>query len=229
MQSQLNTRLDLLQSVRPLRMSRRSLTGRISAQDNGRLGFESSLERDWLLCLDFDPAVTLIREQPFSILYEFDGSERRYTPDVLAQYSAPNGEGRVIVYEVKPLANLRAEFTQYKLRFKKAIALCRENGWRFKIVTEAHIRTPFLKNAHFLRKYRRSAIQELYRDQLIYSIRALGVTTPQALLAFAYTYEEKRMGALTELWRMVASREIITNFNEPLTMSSHIWLGDGNE
>lgn len=229
MKNQLITRLDLLRPVRPLRMSRRSVTGRISAQDNGRLGFESTLERDWLLCLDFDPAVTLIREQPFSIHYEFEGSQRRYTPDVLAQYVGPGDKKHVIVYEVKPLATLRAEFPFYRPRFKEAVAHCRENGWRFKIVTEAHIRTPFLGNAHFLRKYRRTPIQELYRGQLMYSIRALGATTPQALLALAYTYDEKRMAALTELWRMVANREISTNLNEPLTMSSRIWLGDSDE
>lgn len=229
MKSHLNSQLDLLRPVRPLRMSRRALTGRISTQENGRLGFESSLERDWMICLDFDPAVTLIREQPFSIFYDVDGERRRYTPDVLAQYSAPHCEPRVIVYEVKPLADLRSDFAHYRPRFKKAVGLCRELGWRFKIVTENHVRTPFLKNSQFLRKYRSTPVQALYRDQLLYSIRALGPTTPQALLALAYTYEEKRMAALTELWRMVSMRQIRTDLNEPLNMNSRIWLGDDDE
>lgn len=222
-------RLDLMAPVRPARTSRRALTGRVSVDASGRAGFESSLERDWLICLDFDPAVIMVREQPFSIFYEVGGRELRYTPDVLAQYGLPRGKPSTVVYEIKPIAELRADFAKYRLRFKKAIAFCREKGWRFKIVTENHIRTPFLKNAKFLRKYRNMPVQELYRDQLVYSMRALGPTTPQALLALAYTYDEKRMAALTELWRMIANREVNARFDTPVTMHSRIWLGADDE
>lgn len=218
-------RLDYLAPVRPARTSRRALTGRVSVAGSGRAGFESSLERDWLICLDFDPAVVIVREQPFSIFYDVDGRELRYTPDVLAQYCLPGCEVSTVVYEIKPLAELRADFAKYRLRFKMAIAICREQGWRFKIVTENHIRTPYLKNAKFLRKYRGLPVQELYRDQLIYSLRALGPTTPQALLALAYTHHEKRMAALTELWRMIANRELKVELDTPLTMHSRIWFG----
>jgi hypothetical protein len=189
-----------------------------------RAGFESSLERDWLICLDFHPTITLVREQPFAIHYELDGRALRYTPDVLAQFAVAPGELATVVYEVKPLDELQSRFTDYRYRFKQAIAFCRERGWRFKIVTEKHIRTPFLNNAKFLRKYRTLPMQALYRDQLLYSIRALGPTTPQALLALAYISDEKRMAALTELWRMIACREIGAELSQPLTMQSSIWL-----
>jgi len=224
-----NERLDFLSPTRPERTSRRALTGRVSISDAGRAGFESSLERDWLVCLDFDPAVAVIREQPFSLYYSADGRELRYTPDVLAQYRLPGGELRTVVYEVKALADLRENFQGYRLRFKKAIRFCQEQGWRFKIVTEKHIRTPYLNNAKFLRKYRTMESHQLYHDQLSYSLRSLGPTTPQALLAVSYTYQEKRMEALNELWRMVANREIATDLNESLNMHSRIWMGATNE
>lgn len=188
-------------------------------------GFESSLERDWLICLDFDPDVELILEQPFSLNYEIDGSALRYTPDVLAQYRERNGSVPVVVFEVKPYEELRAEFAKYRQRFKQMVRHCRERGWRFKIVTERDIRTPYLSNAKFLRKYRKLTSQTLYKEQLLYSMKALGPTTPQGLLAMAYLHEEKRMAALTELWRMVAHREINAELDKPLTMQSTIWLG----
>jgi len=48
--------------------------------------FESSLERDFLLLLDFDPEVVLYEEQPVTINYHDDqGRRRRYTPDVLVR------------------------------------------------------------------------------------------------------------------------------------------------
>lgn len=222
-------RLDFLAPARPARTSRRAITGRLSTSDAYRVGFESSLERDWLICLDFDPAVVVIREQPFSLHYEMEGRELRYTPDVLAQYRMPDGKLRTVVYEVKPLSDLKEDFKLFRSRFKKAIRFCREQGWHFKICTEKHIRTPYLKNAQFLRKYLQMPTQQLYRDQLIYTMRALGPTTPQALLALAYTYHEKRMAALTELWRMVANREICTDLNTSLNMHSRIWMGASDE
>lgn len=220
------TRLDELRPSRDLGTSRRALTGRLSLAEGTRAGFESSLERDWLICLDFHPMVTLVREQPFSMHYELAGRKLRYTPDVLAQFVMATGEVTTVVYEVKPLEEIQSSFADYRYRFKQAIAFCRDKGWRFKIVTEKHIRTPFLDNAKFLRKYRAFAVQSLYRDQLLYSMRALGSSTPQALLALAYISDEKRMAALTELWRMIACREIAVELSQPLTMHSAIWLFD---
>ncbi|WP_210736091.1 TnsA endonuclease N-terminal domain-containing protein [Massilia sp. Mn16-1_5] len=219
------TRLDLMLPVRSIGTNRRSLTGRVVLGSGNAAGFESSLERDWLICLDFDPDVELILEQPFSLNYEIDGSALRYTPDVLAQYRERNGTIPVVVFEVKPYEELRAEFAKYRQRFKRMVRHCRERSWRFKIVTERDIRTPYLSNAKFLRKYRKLTAQTLYKEQLLYSMKALGPTTAQGLLAMAYLHEEKRMAALTELWRMVANREIKAELDKPLTMHSTIWLG----
>ncbi|NIA56725.1 heteromeric transposase endonuclease subunit TnsA [Massilia sp. TW-1] len=210
-------------------MSYRSLTGKVVLNSGHSAGFESSLERDWLICLDFDPDVEAILEQPFSLNYQLDGRELRYTPDVLAQYRERDGRIPIVVFEVKPYDEVRLDFAKYRQRFKQMIRYCRERDWRFKIVTERDIRTPYLDNAKFLRKYRRLATQELYREQLLYSLRALGPTTPQALLAMAYLHVEKRMAALPELWRMVARREVSTELNKPLTMHSTIWLGIQHE
>jgi hypothetical protein len=215
-------RLDDLLPVREIRSNRRSLTGRVRVGSGDGVAFESSLERDWLICLDFNPEVQLLLEQPFSLSYGHEGGTKRYTPDVLAQYREVDGLVPVIVYEVKPLSELRQEWPKYRRRFSAAVSFCRERDWRFKVVTEKHIRTPFLQNAKFLRKYRTNGEQQLYKEQLLYSLKALGRTTPQALLAFSYLQEEKRMAALTELWRLVAMREIEADLTVPLTMSSEI-------
>lgn len=218
------TRLDSDRPVRPLKTSRRCLTGRVSVDSGDSAGFESSLERDWLTALDFDPAIRLIREQPFSLYYEFDGERRRYTPDILIESVSPQGVVSTIVYEVKQLDELRAEWHRYRPRFKAAVRYCRARGWRFKIVTECEIRTPFLKNAKFLRRYRTVQPQPLVAQQLLYTLKALGETTPQALLAAAYLSNETRMGAIPELWRLVALRQIGVMLDEALTMQSPIWL-----
>lgn len=184
--------------VRELRTSRRSLTGRVTLGDGGVAGFESSLERDWLLALDFDPRVQALQVQPFSLHYEHQGATRRYTPDVRADYRLESGV-TTMVYEVKPSEELRVNWLAYRPRFKAAIRYCRDHGWRFKLVTERHIRTALLDNARFLRRYRALPDQDPYVQQLLYTLRALGTTTPQALLVAAYWSEESRMAALPML------------------------------
>ena len=66
--------------------------------------------------------------------------------------------------------------------------------------------------------------QPLIAQQLLYTLKALGETTPQALLAAAYLSSETRMGAIPQLWRLVALRQIGTMLDEALTMQSPIWL-----
>ncbi|WP_343618406.1 TnsA endonuclease N-terminal domain-containing protein [Ralstonia sp.] len=182
------------------------------------------MERDWLIALDFDPSVVSIRVQPFSLQYEDDGRRRRYTPDILAEAILVTGQRVTTVYEVKPREELLSDWHSYRARFKAAVRHCRTQGWRFKIMTERQIRTPYVNNAKFLRRYRTIPEQIHTAQQLEYTLKALGETTPQALLAAAYLTEEKRMAALPELWRLVAARKVGAILTEPLTMRSPIWL-----
>lgn len=217
------TRLDARPSTRKLRTSRRALTGRVVTADGEVSTFESSLERDWLVVLDLDPAVQSIEVQPFTLSYEVDGVSSHYTPDVLVRVADGENE-RVTVYEVKFASDLREHWRLYRARFKAAWRYCRVKGWRFKIVTERRIRTPRLGNARFLRRYRALRTDKLTCKQLLYTLKALGPTTPQALLAGAYFSQESQLTALPMLWNMVACRQIETDLDQPLTMSAKIWL-----
>lgn len=205
-------------------MNRRSLTGRIALEGAGAVTFESSLERDWLVVLDFDPTVTEIREQPFTLSYRVGPARRKYTPDVLATFSPKGAPSTTVVYEVKPRADLRRDWHAIKERFRAAIRHCKAEGWTFRIVTEREIRTPFLENARFLRRYRNLPRQETTCAQLLFTLRALGETTPQGLLAATYWNQEARMAALPMLWKLVAERSVGAALLLPVTMSSSIWL-----
>ena len=63
------SRLRTHSPVRKLRNSHRALTGKVNLQAGGMAGFESSLERDLLLILDFDRTVLSVKEQPFSLTH----------------------------------------------------------------------------------------------------------------------------------------------------------------
>jgi hypothetical protein len=215
--------------ARGLRTSRRALTGRLATAAGTAVTFESSLERDWLILLDSDPCVEAIEVQPFSLYHTVDGRRRRYTPDVLARYGGNETQPKVVVYEVKPIEELREKWAEYRPRFKACLHYCREQGWGFKIVSERHIRTPRLVNARFLRSYRSHPLDALAREQLLHTLQSLGQTTPQALLAAAYGSRDAQLTALPSLWQLVASRLVACDLDAPLTMTSRIWAAEEDD
>ena len=208
--------------VRKLRNSHRALTGKVNLEAGGMAGFESSLERDLLLILDFDRTVLSVKEQPFSLTHIHDASVRRYTPDVMAEYD--RAAMSTVVYEVKPIEKLRADWASLRPAFKAAVAHCRLREWQFKIVTERHIRTPYLANVKFLRRYRDLAPLLVRQAQLRYTATALGPTTPQGLLAAAYWPKEEQAQAIPALWQMVAAGEFDIDLTQPLSMRMPIQL-----
>lgn len=214
------TRLDSEVPVRGLRTSRRCLTGQIASTKGGAASFESSLERDWLELLDFEPSVTRIQVQPFVMVYTHEGKRRRYTPDVLVE----RADSRTWVYEVKPQAELEANWTMYRPRFRAAVAYCRQHEARFKIVTERHIRTPLLENARFLRRYRAFPPAPDLRSQVLSTLSAVGPTTPEALVVATFWAQTNRTTALAMLWHLIAIGLITTDLQAPLTMQSRIEL-----
>ncbi len=175
------------------------------------------------MALDFDWRVVRLQEQPYTLHYVHDGQERRYTPDALALFNDGQLEWTV-VYEVKSHEDLVQNWHTLRPRFKAAVHDCRVKGWRFRIVTERDIRTPYVKNIKFLRRFRDLPELTMHQKALMYTLTALGTTTPQALLAATWWEEEKRLVALSELWRLVATRKIGVSLSEPLTMATPIWL-----
>ncbi|MDH1291442.1 TnsA endonuclease N-terminal domain-containing protein [Comamonas terrigena] len=211
--------------VRTFRVKKRGVTGKVQLSEGGRLRSESTLERDLIITLDFHSDVRAVIEQPVRIDYEHEGQRRRFTPDVLAEFDAVGGHApRIVLYEVKFHQELQERWGELRPRFKAATHYCRQRGWRFKLMTERQIRTPFLKNAQFLRGYLGIRDDPVTRGQLLYMFRALGPTTPQALLAAAYWDEQSQMKALPYLWQMVAERVVGVDLHQPLTMASTIWM-----
>lgn len=209
--------------VRLPRPARRALTGKVSLAGGLSAGYESSLERDWLLALDFDWRVKQVLEQPYTLSYRCEGKRRRYTPDILAEFD--DGFKRwTIVYEVKEVAQLQARWGEFKPRYKAALHDCRLRGWQFRLVTERDVRIPYIDNIKFLRRYRDIPPQKMHRDALLYSLRGLGEMTAQALLAATWWDPERRLQAIPELWRLVATRKIEAPLAVPLTMTTPLWL-----
>lgn len=216
-------RLIQLKPTRRIGTNRRSLTGRVALGAGESAAFESSLERDWLELLAFLPEVSALQVQPFTVEYKLDGKKHVYKPDVAVLWGHDD-DAKMIVYEVKPRDDLRAQWSDLRPRFVAATRYCREHGWRFKIINEKHIRTTKLDNVRFLRRYLHLTPDPGVRQHLLATLATIGPSTVRGLLTTAYWSTDNQAAALPFLWMLIAELEIVAPLDIPLTMNSAVEL-----
>lgn len=91
------------------------------------VGYESWLERDHLMLLDFDPAVTAVASQPFWLHWHDGRRSRRHVPDFFARLA----DGTGVVVDVR--ADDRIEPVD-KEAFEATRSACELAGWGFRRV-----------------------------------------------------------------------------------------------
>lgn len=215
--------------VRIVPKNYRNLTGLVpNSRTQAMTAFESTLERDFLLLLDFDPDVEFYEEQPLKITYHDETGQRRtYTPDVLVRYRTECvkvGRSKPHLCEVQYRDDLRQHWTEYHPKFRAAQRYARQQGWRFRLVTERHVRTPYLDNVKFLGSYRVMHVDDAHQAQLLRILSEVKETDPVSLLALISADRWRQAQLLPTLWQLIASRQVGADLAQPLTMRSRIWL-----
>ncbi|MDO8714342.1 MAG: TnsA endonuclease N-terminal domain-containing protein [Polynucleobacter sp.] len=208
--------------VRKVPKSFRNVTGIIASNKAiGEARFESTLERDLLTLLDFNSQVLSLEVQPIAIPWKDSvGKPHTYTPDVHAIYV----DQQNVIYEVKYRSELLEEWATLKPKFKGAIHFCRKQGWRYKIMTEVEIRTPYLENAKFLNPFLKQSSPSDADIQMIQErLERLGNTTPSDLLTSISTDQWEQARLMPALWTQVAKGKIGANLQNKLNMNSPIW------
>src|SRR5438552_4172137 len=142
-----------LRPVRKIRPSSRSITGKHSSRKTNTIHqFESSLERDFLILLEYDDTVEDYGVQPVTIYYDLNGKTARYTPDIEVHYK-PGLDKMPILCEIKYTSELQEKQAYYEPKFKAATEYACVHGYEFKVFTEKNIRTDYLQNIKFLSRY----------------------------------------------------------------------------
>jgi len=129
----------------------RRFRGYFPSRKLGRMvAWESLLERDAILLLEFSSGVVSYREQPVLIEY-FDGQQiRGYYPD----FEADLTDGDVLHVEVK--ASFQLAKPKIESKFRVIAADYRRRQHDFRIITEAEIRRePMHSNLKNLARYSR--------------------------------------------------------------------------
>jgi hypothetical protein len=124
----------------------RNFTGLLWCATNARLvGYESWLERDHLLALDFDPAVVGIASQPFRLDFELDGGHRWHIPDYFARLR----DGTGVVIDVRPDERIGEGDREV---FTATETACASVGWRYRRV--GGLPRAFVANLRWLSGYK---------------------------------------------------------------------------
>ncbi len=168
--------------------------------------YESSLERDLMEIMRFDPSIEAFTPQPLTIEFvDKDGAKRKYTPDGLIEFKTSSGNCQPpILFEVKYREDFRKDWRSLmpKLRAAKTYGL--QRGWRFEVFTEREIRTTYLTNVKFLWPYlQRVPDTEIIRHVLSL-LNDLDEADPELLLCALCNDATNRASYIPIIWHLIA-------------------------
>ncbi|MFC1672744.1 TnsA endonuclease N-terminal domain-containing protein [Pseudomonadota bacterium] len=202
--------------VRKIPISHSSVTGRHAlGPGKDSVGYESTLERDFVSLMTFDPGVTGIEEQPVRIEYEdSEGRQRHYTPDYLIERQ----NKPTLLAEIKPTKFITHDLDD---KFEAAKLFAAKRGWVFEVWTEKVIRTPRLQNVRFLLGYRDYPADPGRAARILKQMESDGPMAVEQLLNACWNSdEEERARGLGALWNLVAVGKLQADLDRELTMES---------
>ena len=110
------------------------------------VGFESWLERDHLMLMDFDPDVLAVSSQPFWLRWrDSEGRSRRHAPDFFAR----RRDGSAVVVDVRPDDRIPERDAE---TFAVTAAACETAGWEYR--RSGDLDPVMVANVRWLSRYR---------------------------------------------------------------------------
>jgi len=194
--------------------------------------FESTIERDLLYLLDFEPDVVFFAEQPLTIEYVSNGKTLRYTPDfhivrtgntcTCAARERKCGCRNTLV-ECKPSRLTGTDDNRRK--FAAAQGWCAERGWDFTVVTDTQLRAGYrLRNIKALTGYAWHTVPPHLKGQVYATLKASPVPLTVGEVAQCLMPDHPA-AALGGIWHMAFHHEVVMPLEvAPLSMRSPIAL-----
>lgn len=141
----------------------KNIIGYFPSLKMGRMvNFESLIERDFIVFLDFEPQVTAFTEQPFSITYPIENKAHRYTPDFHVVCTG----GRNLVCECK--AAVFQDKPENLVKFAAARTWCEARGWMFLVITDTQLSSGWrIKNIKLLTQFARHSVNTQMQEAIL--------------------------------------------------------------
>lgn len=175
------------------------------------VGYESWVERDAAMALDFDPAVVALASQPFRLVWADSDRDREHTPDYFARLADEYG----MVVDVRPQDLVDEEAAEV---FALAARICESVGWQFRLV--GGLDQPFRANLRWLARYRHP---RCYREPVADRLQEV-FREPQLLLAGAEQVGD-RLAVLPVLYHLLWRHELTADLvSAPLGSATAVRL-----
>jgi hypothetical protein len=186
------------------RKGQRHLPGRWwSATDGCHVGYESWLERDHVMLLDFDPVVVGIASQPLWLSWTTeDGTVRSHAPD----YFARRADGSALVVDCRPVGRRKPRDVA---AFEATRSACELVGWDYRLV--GALEAVLVGNVRWLAGYRHPRHRV---PELLGPVRA-AFAEPAPLMATAESVGDP-IAVLPVLFHLLWRQELVTDLAVPL-------------
>jgi hypothetical protein len=183
-----------------------------SSTTGSHVGYESWLERDHVMLLDFDPEVTAIAAQPFWLRWRDDaGRSRRHAPDVFARMA----DGSAVVIDVRPDDRIERRDAE---AFDATRSACELAGWGFRRVG---VPDPVrVANVAWLARYRHQRCSSPDVARLLMKVFA----EPAPLMAGAAAAGDP-MAVLPALFHLVWRHVLVADLAVRLTAETLVSVG----
>lgn len=174
-----------------------------TATTGGHVGFESWLERDNLMLLDFDPAVVGIASQPFWLRWADEAGERlSHAPDFFAR----RADGSAVVIDCRPVERRKPRDVA---KFDATAAACALVGWEYRLLGAPEaIET---ENVRWLAGYRHPRHR---LPQIVEALRRV-FARPAPLMAGAEAAGDP-IAVLPVLFHLLWAHELTADLSVPL-------------
>jgi len=189
----------------------RHIPGRWFSTTAGRfLEYESLLERDWMLLMDFDREVEWICEQPLRLRYFKDGRPASHVPDLLVWRA-----GTPELCDVKTLE--RVESAEFQAQVQATGMACGEAGIGYRVLSEPD--RQLLVNVRWLGGYRDASADPDDERSRMTSLLAVERSTIAGLLAGAREPALARPVLMHMLW----AGEVLVDAAVPIGEDGVVW------
>lgn len=218
----LEAQIEIDGSTRVIRPNYRSVTGWVAGTSgHDSIAFESTLERDCAYLAMFEPRITTVVSQPFTILYTTPhGKKAKYTPDFEITYLAEGGPKKALI-EVKPLEKLKENKIKFFDRFMAMKLFAEAHGVTFHVLTENQVRTNRINNVKSL--YARAYDLDYNPSEVSAVLRLIEgrfpITMREAIKARGESNIEQAE-TQTLIWGLLAGHEIFVDLDEDIKGST---------
>jgi hypothetical protein len=182
------------------------------ATTGAHVGFESWLERDHLMLMDFDPDVRAVSSQPFWLRWrDGRGGSRRHAPDFFAR----KADGTGVVVDVRPDDRVPERDAE---TFAATASACEAVGWEYRRAGD--LDPVLVANVRWLSRYRhqRCLVPE------VASVLLEAFTGGRCLFEGAEMAGD-RLRVLPVLFHLMWQQQLTADLAVPLGMSTVVHAG----